>query len=331
MSVWFRMAAKPTLRFQHLDREQLAELSGLLDSAWRVTRHATLSDVRQGWQLLEICGRAVSDREDVLSPAWKNGRVWLKLGEPRARNVKPSAEEKRVAGFFLHFIEAVKPLYLVESHGQPCLAAADAFASHNRAGIGGWWLPAGAPLCVSELRWFSYQFSMDALPAWFKADATLEHDANLQLLICALEALAQLVLLALQRRQASHSNVGCLVIRQFCHNMGVVGASATGFSMKEPLASVLQAWALFCLHEGINFRVAHMAGERNQWADALSRGPDVDPAFWSQLRDRRRCWIDWQSLVNSGRPEALPTRAMPAKSGKRPGAAEAAQSAAPCV
>ena len=33
--------------------------------------------------------------------------------------------------------------------------------------------------------------------------------------------------------------------------------------MQELLASVLQAWALFCLHEGINFRVAHLAGERN--------------------------------------------------------------------
>ena len=90
----------------------------LLDGAWQVSRHATLSDVRQGWQLLEICGRAVSDREDVLSDAWKNGRVWLKLGEPLVRNVKPSAEEKRVAGVFLHFIEAVKPLYLVESQLQ---------------------------------------------------------------------------------------------------------------------------------------------------------------------------------------------------------------------
>ena len=43
---------------------------------------------------------------------------------------------------------------------------------------------------------------MDALLAWFRADATLEHDASF-------EALAQLVLLALQRRKASRSNLGC--------------------------------------------------------------------------------------------------------------------------
>ena len=158
---------------------------------------------------------------------------------------------------------------------------------------------------------------MDALPTWFRADAGSEHD-NLQLLICALEALAQLVLLALQRRMVSRSNVGCLVIRQFCDNMGVVGDSAKGFSMKEPLASVLQARALFCLNEGINFRVARMAGERNQWADALSRGPEFDPAFWSQLRDGRRCAVDWKSLLNSGRPDALPVSAAPAKPGKGP-------------
>ena len=61
MSVWFRMAAKPTLRLQHLDREQLAELSGLLDGAWRA-----LSDIRQGWQLLEKCGREIVGRCDHL-------------------------------------------------------------------------------------------------------------------------------------------------------------------------------------------------------------------------------------------------------------------------
>ena len=110
-------------------------------------------------------------------------RAWLKLGEPRARQVKSSAEEKRsLVYLFFHFIEAVKPLYLVERHGQPRLAAADAFASHRRAGISGWWLPAGVLLCVKAalvLLSDSYQFTIDALPAWFRADV-LEQGTNLQ-------------------------------------------------------------------------------------------------------------------------------------------------------
>ena len=50
--------------------------------------------------------------------------------------------------------------------------------------------------------------------------------------------------------------------------------------MKQPLASVLQATALFCMKERLNLRVSHLAGVRNEWADTLSRGSAKDPVFW---------------------------------------------------
>ena len=81
---------------------------------------------------------------------------------------------------------------------------------------------------IQNLRWFSCHFSLSAQPAWFNADASLDRPVGLQVLICALEALAQLVLLDLQRRGDPTSNIGCVVARQFCDNMGVVGASAKG-------------------------------------------------------------------------------------------------------
>ena len=83
-----------------------------------------------------------------MSPSRKNGRAWFKLGEPHASHTKPFSEEQRVAGFFLRFIESSRPLRLVELDGKPRLAAADAFAAGNAAGIGGWWLPKECPARV---------------------------------------------------------------------------------------------------------------------------------------------------------------------------------------
>ena len=105
---------------------------------------------------------------------------------------KPSLEERRVAGFFLHVIEGTPPVHLVEQHGDATLAAADAFVAGDKAGIGGWWLPDRLPVAPENVHVFAYQFSLKDLPRWFKADQSCEK-VGLQLLLCAFKALAQLV------------------------------------------------------------------------------------------------------------------------------------------
>ena len=52
---------------------------------------------------------------------------------------------------------------------------------------------------------------------------------------------------------------------------------------------------------GINLRVSHVAGVRNVWADALSRGAEAAPETWEQLRRERRCHQDWRALLDLGR------------------------------
>jgi hypothetical protein len=75
------------------------------------------------------------------------------------------------------------------------VAAADAFAEGKCWGIGGWFLPAHAPLHPSNIYYFSFQLKQNALPPWF-----CQNGAEPQRHIAALEALAQLVLLDAQRR-----------------------------------------------------------------------------------------------------------------------------------
>ena len=152
--------------------------------------------------------------------------------------MKPCAEEKQVVGFVLQLIEARVPVQLVELEQKAIVAAADAFADAREAGLGGWWLFAGSPLEVGQMRWFSFKVQLADLPSWFRPQRQKGQPASLQAIICALEALAQHILLVLPRRDGLVTNAGRGVVRQRCDNLGVVGAAAKGFSMKEAVAAV---------------------------------------------------------------------------------------------
>ena len=305
LSVFFRMLHKPSLRWLQLDHRQVAELQELLDDALVVQRAAKLSDILKGWKLLECSGRAAWPVVWPDALRWKQGQAWVKFGDWAGAAVKPCAEEQRVAGFFLQLIEARVPVQLVECEQIGALAAADAYADESHAGLGGWWLPSGCQLDVTQIRWFSFHVRRSDLPVWFICGEKGTQKPSLQALICALEALAQLILLVLQRQDGLVANAGRVVVRQFCDNLGVVGATSKGFSMKEPVAAVLQAAAVYCMREKINLRVSHVAGTRNEWADKLSRGPAAYPAFWRRLAKDLRRSVDWQGLLNLGRSENL--------------------------
>ena len=133
------------------------------------------------------------------------------------------------------------------------------------------------------LQYFSVRITLDDLPGWFRPAS-----GDLQSCISALEALAQLLLLAcrVEAEEVSQLRVGWLAMRQRCDNMGVVGAAAKQLSLKRPLAAVLQSCALFCSRNRLTLRLSHVAGERNEWADMLSRGADND--FWQNGRSCRR-------------------------------------------
>ncbi|OLQ06360.1 Protein lap1 [Symbiodinium microadriaticum] len=275
------------------------EPGGRMQTDLAVKADAVLSDVRKGWKLLEC------SRHEARPAVWQdllrreNGLAWLKFGDWTCDSVKPCAEEKQVAGFFLQLIEARVPVQLVELEQKAVVAAADAFADAREAGLGGWWLPAGSPLEVGQIRWFSFKVQLADLPSWFRPQRQSGQPGSLQAIICALEALAQLILLALQRQDGLVTNAGRVVVRQQCDNLGVVGAAAKGFSMKEPVAAVLQAAAVYCMRERINLRVSHVAGSRNEWADMLSRGAAAYPDFWHRLSAHSRRSLDWQQLLSA--------------------------------
>jgi len=147
------------------------------------------------------------------------------------------------------------------------------------------------------LQYFSVRITLDDLPGWFRPAS-----GDLQSCISALEALAQLLLLAcrVEAEEVSQLRVGWLAMRQRCDNMGVVGAAAKQLSLKRPLAAVLESCALFCSRNRLTLRLSHVAGERNEWADMLSRGADRFNDFWQKLSPQQRCFPKWKELLALG-------------------------------
>ena len=85
-----------------------------------------------------------------------------------------------------------------------------------------------------------------------------------------------------------------LLMRQLCDNAAVAASTQKMLSLKAPLAFVLQAISYHAVAHGVQLTSAHCAGERNGWADDLSRGKVS--GFNPLLRVELILWRFWLSL-----------------------------------
>ena len=59
-----------------------------------------------------------------------------------------------------------------------------------------------------------------------------------------------------------------------------------------------QAWCRSSAVHGVVLKISHVAGERNPWGDALSRGRCKAPALWKRLDGGKRRYLDWSQLLS---------------------------------
>lgn len=295
---FYQLLHSPKINIKALDAKQLQEVYGLTVEGNISPRNAVLSDVCKGWQIRAVGSAPFESAEDLLTTAGKHNQVWVKFAEWGPKDMRVTEAVAEAASFYKAMVQLQTPVPLLEADGPLLPAAADAFADAHSAGIGGWWLPANKDLQPSNLKWFSIQLTVNELPDWFH-----QGKKDLQTHICALEALAQLVLTAciIEDGLAPPSWAGSVVLRQWSDNQGTVGAFTKNMSMRPSLAGVLQACARLCQQHGVALRLSHVAGERNAWADALSRGPLQDPAFWKQLDQSAQWTPHWKELLDLGR------------------------------
>jgi hypothetical protein len=282
----------PCLKYQWLDAEAISEFRAHCDGSRHAIKNLVLSDVRKGWQLHKLGSQEIKQTEDMLSFRLKNGGAWATFLDFDSAWRRVNSEAAHAAELFWKAVSVQESIPLVTPQSFAGLAAADAFAEGDTAGIGGWLLPQGANLKPENVIWFSEQIGKEDIPCWFSKGS---EGSNLQSQISAFEAIGQLALLAVRCQEEVPE--GLVGLRQRCDNQGVVAASAKALSMKKPLCYVLQAMGLLAVEQGVRLCITHVAGNRNDWADALSRGPKKDENFWNDLRHTNRRRVDiWQLL-----------------------------------
>lgn len=246
-------------------------LQTCLQTSLRISIHVCgpLCDVALGWRLHSV-GNCLASRLDspaIQNPKLKHGCVecvFYNYQHPRAKVCKTAA---RAAQLFCNAVrvQAAAPLRFLDIDGG--LAAVDAFATAESGGIGGWWIASGSGCVRSKVRWFSFQINKNDLPAWFTNGCS----GSLQSCIAALEAAAQLALLLARAEASQAPEKVVLKFHQLCDNAGAASAARKHLAMSEPLSFVLQATGYWCCRLGVALCPHHIAGEKNTWADDLSR------------------------------------------------------------
>eukprot|EP00435_Cladocopium_sp_Y103_P046226 s1410_g13.t1 len=269
LSAFYKLLQKPAAVTKLLLLEHFELLVAALDSQLTVGRDLPAADICKNWRLHSVANATVDSLRSpaIVAPRVQKGRVSCVLFNYDCSWTKVTKEAVHAAKFFSAVVQrhAPIPLRLLRLDAC-CLGAADAYATSRAAGIGGWWLPAGAAMGPESVLWFSMQLRAEDLPKWCAAP-------SLQTIIASLEALAQLVLLELRAREADFVAGTCLVqLGQLCDNEGTTAACIKWLTQKEPLCYILQVLGFVCAKRGVCLELTHVAGVRNVWADELSRG-----------------------------------------------------------
>ena len=181
-------------------------------------------------------------------------------------------------------------------HPQP-RAAADAFAEGDECGIGGWFLPPGAPDDAASAFWFSLRLKSSDFPDWLD----IPQDGNLQTRIACFETLAQTALLLL-RQSCGDISHGRVILEQFSDNAPSVAGLNRLRSNSWPLALFIMHFAAWAFRFRLIPVVNHIPGKENDWADGLSRG---FPETLTLFREDRRFHVSAAELWSPSRGERI--------------------------
>lgn len=138
-------------------------------------------------------------------------------------------------------------------------AAADAFATDEEMGIGGW------IKSEDKLFWFSHLWNKQELQPF------LDIPKSLQRYMSSWEALAQLCILLLVNQKCT-IRPGIISIQSGSDNTGAEANINHGFSNTKVLSDIIKWVSTQQIRFNIFLNIHHIPGEKNTDADDLSRG-----------------------------------------------------------
>ncbi|CAE7562105.1 unnamed protein product [Symbiodinium sp. KB8] len=260
-----------------------------LDATGQLSRTPPGSWLPRNGRVLEVGSLKISGKADVPRVPPSHKRSWVRIFDPHRGEIHLRQESKFVLEWLRHCFAHEQPRSLRAAPLLHCLSAADAFADKHRVGIGGW-------LTTSKRYfWYSEIFTAEQVRQQWP-----QLSGSLQPYIGCFEALAQLAL-AQCVWQALRSKHVRFVLPSASDNTSAESGLNKLFSTAEPLGTFLRLAATWAHLHRVQFQVEHRAGEKNTWADKLSRG-SID---FMQRRSADRVRITLSQLASASHSVSL--------------------------
>ena len=241
--------------------------------------------------MLQVAGANIASKADIPCVPRSHQETWVRVQDPTRHEIH-LCKDSRVCLHWLHSCFGhARVVSLRQTPVLHCMAAADARADGDTVGIGGW-ISTSSQFC-----WFAQQWTMSEVRRRYPK---LTQPA--QTYIACFETLAQLALamMAKHRLTAKHWKF-CLPTAS--DNTSAEAGTNKLFTTAQPLCDFLQDVAAWSACNHVRLQVTHVAGEKNTWADELSRNKLHRFAH----RAQQRHWFTLPQLASStGRVQLHP-------------------------
>ena len=259
-----------------------------------VARQPTGLWIPAGPKLLEVGSVTVRSKQDVPRIPPSHKPRWVRLSDPARTEIHLRNESRQALLWLSACFQHDQLRTLRQTPLLHCMAAADAMAEGDTVGIGGW------ISASSEFFWFSESWSMTEVRSHWP-----QLTKSAQPYIACFETLAQLALAMLAHRRL-HSRHFNFVLPTASDNTAAEAGINKLFTTTEPLCIFLKLVASWSARHNVHLAVSHLAGEKNVWADELSRSKLQ--RFAKRSADRERIPLDMlarpQGVVSLHPPHA---------------------------
>ncbi|CAE7421697.1 unnamed protein product [Symbiodinium sp. CCMP2592] len=258
-----------------------------LDDKLRFTGCPPGTGISPGSTLLSARHKPLKSKEDLALVPVSTKRMWLRVTDPTSSKRRLCESSRETLAFFAHLSSRDwRPRPLRPPPTSSVESAADAFGKGNDCGVGGWLLlPSG------RLLWFAHRYTVKD---FLDLGLPMQADANLD--ISSYETLAQcFVLLAFWK--AHGSGRLALTLPALSDNSGAESVCNKLYTSKVPLNFFVRKLSMWSSITGVTLDCSHIAGEKNDDADLLSRwdgSTELPPKFLASNRIELSLSEFWQ-------------------------------------
>ena len=265
-----------------------AGIASHLDEELRFTTPPPGTAISKGATLLSARHFELHTKADLAKVPVSTKRIWMRVADPTSSRRKLCTDSIDVLRFFQHLSSTewrprpLRPPALVAIE-----SAADAFGKGNNCGIGGW-----LRFPSRRMIWFSQLFEVHHFTA---LGIAVQSNANLD--ISSYETLAQcFVLLAFWK--CSGAGRLALKLPALSDNSGAEAVCNRLYTSKTPLNLFVRKLCMWSALSGISLECSHIAGEKNDDADFLSRWNGDAAALPERFRSEDRFVVDLPAFWN---------------------------------